>query len=129
VSVLRAKCPDCRTLTAVAIGGDYQCHACGREFAAGLVRVAGELALDIPWPEAAVIDDPAALPQLPGRPLVVAASREVHAAVAAQVEGYLLVEPDAREEALAALPQPPGAGFVGFTDAEAVARLAHALGL
>ena len=31
--------PHCRTLTAVAIGPDYQCHACGREFGAGLVRV------------------------------------------------------------------------------------------
>ena len=38
-SRLRARCPDCRTLTAVAIGPDYQCHVCGREFAAGLVRV------------------------------------------------------------------------------------------
>jgi hypothetical protein len=129
VSILRAKCPDCRTLTAVAIGGDYQCHACGREFAAGLVRVAGEPQLDLPWPEAAVIEDPAALPQLPGRPLVVALSREVHDAVAAQVPGYVLVEAGAREEELAALPQPPGAGFLGFADGDAVARLAHALGL
>ena len=39
MSALRAKCPDCRTLTAVAIGDEYQCHSCGREFAAGLVRV------------------------------------------------------------------------------------------
>ena len=39
MSTLRARCPDCRTLTAVAIGTEYQCHSCGREFAAGLVRV------------------------------------------------------------------------------------------
>jgi hypothetical protein len=129
MSTLRAKCPDCRTLTAVAIGGDYQCHACGREFGAGLVRVAGEPELALPWPEAAVIDDPASLPPLPARPLVVSDSRAVHAAVAAAVPGYLLVEPGAREEVLAALQRPAGAGFIGFTDAETVARLGHALGL
>jgi arginase len=67
VSALRARCPDCRTLTAVAIGPDYQCHACGREFAAGLVRVprawgaGGEAMAEaawtaLPWPEAAVIE-------------------------------------------------------------------------
>ena len=39
VSSLRARCPDCRTFTAVAIGDGYECHSCGREFAAGLVRV------------------------------------------------------------------------------------------
>ena len=39
MSRLRAKCPDCKTFTAVALGPEYQCHACGREFAAGLVRV------------------------------------------------------------------------------------------
>ena len=39
VSALRARCPDCRTLTAVAFDDEYQCHSCGREFAAGLVRV------------------------------------------------------------------------------------------
>src|SRR5712675_2441439 len=38
-SLLRAKCPDCRTNTAVAIGSEYECHACGRTFKAGLVRV------------------------------------------------------------------------------------------
>ena len=36
---LRARCPVCRTLTAVAVGPDYECHSCGREFGAGLVRV------------------------------------------------------------------------------------------
>ena len=88
MSALRAKCPDCRTLTAVAIGPEYQCHSCGREFAAGLVRVprawgaggdamAEAAALALPWPEAATIDEPtldeqvAALARaLPARPLV-----------------------------------------------------------
>jgi arginase family enzyme len=88
MSALRARCPDCRTLTAVAIGPEYQCHSCGREFAAGLVRVprawgdggsamadAAEMAL--PWPEAAVVAEDtleaqvAALArELPERPLV-----------------------------------------------------------
>jgi arginase family enzyme len=39
MSSLRARCPDCRTFTAVAMGPGYECHACGRAFAAGLVRV------------------------------------------------------------------------------------------
>ena len=39
MSKLRAKCPDCGTYTAVALGPDYECHSCGREFCAGLVRV------------------------------------------------------------------------------------------
>ena len=39
MSTLRARCPDCRTLTAVALGTEYQCHACGREWTAGLIRV------------------------------------------------------------------------------------------
>jgi arginase len=89
MSALRAKCPDCRTLTAVAIGPEYQCHSCGREFGAGLVRVprawgneTGQgmveaARLDLPWPEAAVIEEPT-LPEqieamgrtLPERPLV-----------------------------------------------------------
>jgi arginase len=88
VSALRARCPECRTLTAVAIGPDYQCHSCGREFAAGLVRVprawgrGGEAMSDaaqmsLPWPEAAVIEEETLEAQiaqqvreLPERPLV-----------------------------------------------------------
>jgi arginase len=88
MSKLRAKCPDCRTYTAVAIGSEYQCHACGREFAAGLVRVprawgdGGELmvqaaALPLPYPEAAVVEEGslgeqtlAIASELPARPLV-----------------------------------------------------------
>ncbi len=88
MSRLRAKCPSCRTLTAVALGPDYQCHACGREYGAGLVRVprawgdggeamaeAAELAL--PFPETAVVDEEtlgeqtlALASDLPERPLV-----------------------------------------------------------
>jgi len=89
VSALRAKCPTCHTLTAVAIGPDYQCHACGREFAAGLVRVprawgdatgqnmAPAARMAIPWPEAATIEEATLEEQivalgreLPERPLV-----------------------------------------------------------
>jgi len=88
VSRLRAKCPDCKTLTAVAVGGDYECHSCGRTFAAGLIRVprawgdGGEpmvaaASLELPYPEAAVIDEDsigaqnlAIAAELPDRPLV-----------------------------------------------------------
>jgi arginase len=88
VSRLRAKCPDCRTFTAVALGPDYQCHACGRSFSAGLVRVprawgvggeamAEAAQLDLPYPEAAVIAEDTLAEQtlalasdLPDRPLV-----------------------------------------------------------
>jgi arginase len=63
VSALRARCPDCRTLTAVAIGPEYQCHSCGREFAAGLLRV--------PKDEATLDAQIAATArELPARPLV-----------------------------------------------------------
>lgn len=88
MSRLRAKCPDCRTLTAVAIGGDYECHACGRVFGAGLVRVprawgqngdpmAEAAHLPLPYPEAAVVEEESLAEQtlllaadLPDRPLV-----------------------------------------------------------
>jgi len=88
MSSLRAKCPDCLTYTAVAMGPEYQCHACGREFAAGLVRVprawgeggeAMEEAARLPlgYPEALVVEE-STLPEqnlslasgLPDRPLV-----------------------------------------------------------
>ena len=39
MSGLRARCPNCRTFTAVAIGDGYECHSCGATFSAGLVRV------------------------------------------------------------------------------------------
>ena len=88
MSRLRARCPDCRTLTAVAMGGGYECHACGGEFAAGLVRVPRawgqggdpmeEAAyLPLPYPEAGVVQEEALRAQnlavaaaLPEYPLV-----------------------------------------------------------
>jgi arginase len=88
VSRLRARCPDCRTLTAVAIGPEYQCHSCGREFLAGLVRVprawgdggetmAEAARLELPYPEASVIEADTLAEQnlllaceLPDRPIV-----------------------------------------------------------
>jgi arginase family enzyme len=68
VSILRARCPDCRTLTAVAVDAQYECHSCGRSFAAGLVRVprawgaGGEpmveaAALPLDLPEVAVVEE------------------------------------------------------------------------
>jgi arginase family enzyme len=67
VSRLRAKCPDCKTYTAVALGPDYECHSCGRNFSAGLVRVpaawgdGGEAMaeaawLELPYPETFVVE-------------------------------------------------------------------------
>ncbi len=88
MSRLRARCPDCRTLTAVAIGPEYQCHSCGREFCAGLVRVprawgdGGEAMaeaafMELPYPEASVIEADSLAEQnlllaseLPDRPIV-----------------------------------------------------------
>src|SRR3954463_14820542 len=88
MSRLRAKCPDCKTYTAVAIGPDYECHSCGRVFHSGMVRVprawgdGGEAMaesawLDLPFPEAAVIEaesleeqNLALAADLPERPLV-----------------------------------------------------------
>ena len=88
MSTLRARCPDCRTLTAVAIDDEYQCHSCGREYAAGLVRVprawgsggetmAAAALLALPYPEAARIEEAtldeqvaAQIRNLPVRPLV-----------------------------------------------------------
>jgi arginase family enzyme len=88
VSRLRARCPHCRTLTAVATGAGYECHVCGRSFGAGLVRVprawgedgepmAEAAALPLPYPEAGVVDEDslgeqtlALAADLPERPLV-----------------------------------------------------------
>jgi arginase family enzyme len=80
MSKLRAKCPDCRAYTAVALGPGYQCHSCGREFGAGLVRVprawgeggspmAAAASMELPYPEAAVVD----VETLPGQTFAVAA--------------------------------------------------------
>lgn len=88
MSRLRAKCPECKTYTAVAIGPDYECHSCGRVFHSGMVRVpqawgaGGEAMaesawLELPFPEAAVIEAESLEEQtlalaadLPERPLV-----------------------------------------------------------
>jgi arginase family enzyme len=88
VSLLRARCPSCRTLTAVAVGKGYECHACGRSFGAGLVRVprawgdGGEpmveaASLPLDYPEAAVVEEEtlamqtlAVASDLPVRPLL-----------------------------------------------------------
>ena len=89
MSRLRGRCPDCNTFTAVALGPGYECHACGREFAAGMVRVprawgdsSGETMaeaarLPFPYPEAAVVEEDtlgeqtlAVASELPERPLV-----------------------------------------------------------
>ena len=88
MSVLRAKCPTCKTLTAVAVGLEYECHSCGRTFAAGLVRVpnawgdGGEAMVESAWleldyPEAAIVQEDslnaqtlAVASDLPARPLV-----------------------------------------------------------
>jgi arginase len=88
VSALRARCPHCRTLTAVAFDDAYECHSCGATFAAGLVRVprawgsgGGAMAeaahTALPYPEALVVDreslseQSAAIAEgLPRRPLV-----------------------------------------------------------
>jgi arginase family enzyme len=88
MSMLRARCPTCRGMTAVAIGPDYECHSCGRTFSAGLVRVprawgdggeamAEAAGLPLDYPEAAVIEEDSLQAQnlalasdLPMRPLV-----------------------------------------------------------
>ena len=89
MSKLRAKCPDCKTYTAVALGPEYECHGCGRTFGAGLVRVprawgdngdamAKAASLPLPYPETAIIAEDslgeqtlALATELPERPLVV----------------------------------------------------------
>jgi arginase len=75
-------------LTAVALGAEYQCHACGAVFCAGLVRVprawgkggdamAEAAALQLRYPEAAVVAEDSLAEQtlalaadLPDRPLI-----------------------------------------------------------
>ena len=88
MSLLRAKCPTCRAYTAVAVDSGYECHSCGRTFAAGLVRVprawgdGGEemieaAGLQLDYPEAAVVEEDSLVAQtlavasdLPARPLI-----------------------------------------------------------
>jgi len=89
VSVLRARCPHCRTLTAVALDDGYECHSCGATYAAGLVRVprawgaggeamAEAASIALPYPEALVVAEDSLDAQtavlaagIPVRPLVV----------------------------------------------------------
>jgi arginase len=96
MSRLRARCPDCRTLTAVAVGPDYECHSCGRTFGAGLVRVprawgrdgepmAEAAFLALPYPEASIVEEETLAEQnaalaadLPERPLVLGGCCCVH---------------------------------------------------
>ena len=88
MSSLRARCPVCRTFTAVAVGEGYECHRCGGEFAAGLLRVprawgsggdqmAAGASLPLPYPEVGVIERDSLEAQtesiaaaLPARPIV-----------------------------------------------------------
>ena len=89
MSALRARCPSCRTLTAVALDDGYECHSCGTAYAAGLVRVprawgsggdvmADAAALALEYPEALVVAEDTLEAQsaalatgIPVRPLVV----------------------------------------------------------
>jgi len=89
MSAFRARCPDCRTFTAVAVGEGYECHSCGRSFSAGLVRVprawgsGGEAMAEgarvaLPYPDVAVVEkgtldeqSQAVAEALPARPIVV----------------------------------------------------------
>jgi arginase family enzyme len=88
MSRLRARCPHCRTLTAVAVGAGYECHVCGGTYGAGLVRVPTAWGkggdpmveasrLPLPYPEAAIVAEETLSEQnlslaaaLPERPLV-----------------------------------------------------------
>ncbi len=88
MSLLRAKCPTCKANTAVALGPEYECHSCGRTFAAGLVRVprawgdGGEpmiesALLPLDYPETSVVEEDSLYAQtlavaadLPVRPIV-----------------------------------------------------------
>ena len=88
MSSLRARCPSCRTFTAVAVGDGYECHSCGSTFAAGLVRVpaawgaggegmAEAARIPLPYPEVAVVErdtldeqTAAVADALPSRPIV-----------------------------------------------------------
>jgi arginase len=117
VSRLRARCPECRTFTCVAIGPGYECHACGREFGAGMVRVpqawgaggesmAEAARLPLPFPEASVVEEEtldeqtlAVAIDLPERPLVLGGCCCAHIgaveALAARNERIALVWLDA----------------------------------
>src|SRR5438309_2064873 len=153
MSRLRARCPDCRTLTAVALGPDYECHSCGREFGAGLLRVprawgdGGEAmvesaSLPLSYPEVAVIEEDtlgeqtlALAAELPERPLVLGGCCCSHVGA---IEGLAarherLAEVGAIFSVLGARGAVVGAGLTGLAaDPMSVApleRLCLALGL
>lgn len=89
MSRLRAKCPGCKTYTAVSLGPEYECHSCGRVYLAGMVRVpqawgdGGETMaeaawVELPYPETATVEaetleeqNLALAADLPERPLIV----------------------------------------------------------
>jgi hypothetical protein len=138
VSRLRARCPDCRTLTAVALGTDYQCHSCGREFVAAVVRVEGTPAVELPYPEAAVVavDDPDLGGVLPARPIVLGGDGDFHARIRqalADPDAYLVVDDSAALSEPSRGEQPSGVGFTGAVavpdNAAAIARFLSAIGL
>jgi arginase len=103
VSLLRARCPTCHGHTAVAVDDGYECHSCGRTFAAGLIRVpnawgdGGEAmieaaSLPLAYPEVAVVEEETLAAQtlavasdLPKRPLVLGGCCCSHVGV---VEGF-----------------------------------------
>lgn len=138
MSRLRARCPDCRSLTAVALGAEYQCHSCGREFAAATVRIEGTPELQLPYPEAAVVapDDPDLAGLLPQLPIVLGGDDDLHHRVEEALRGrgeYLLVT-DARALATRAATRRPagvgvGAGVARPEHAAAIERFLASLGL
>ena len=105
MSSLRARCPSCRTFTAVAIGDGYECHRCGSTFTAGLVRVpaawgsggegmAAGARIASPYPEAAVVErdtldeqTEAIAEALPARPIVLGGCCCAHVGAATGVAG------------------------------------------
>ena len=100
MSLLRGRCPSCRTFTAVAVGNGYECHRCGEAFLAGLLRVpnawgtggeamANAAYTDLPYPEVAIVERPTLEEQtlaiadgLPERPVVVGGCCCAHIGVA-----------------------------------------------
>ena len=103
MSSFRARCPNCRTFTAVAVGTGYECHSCGSTFAAGLVRVpaawgvggegmADAARIPLPYPEVAVVEretldeqSEAIAASLPARPVVLGGCCCAHVGGASEV--------------------------------------------
>ena len=122
----------------MALGSDYQCHSCGREFSAAVVRVEGTPVVPLPYPEAAVVaaDEPDLAGILPERPIILGGDADLHARVATALGGpanYIFV---ADEEALALPPSGASAAGVGFAsplaapdNAAAIARFLASVGL